>query len=282
MLSKCQFSILWEKLRCPGAREPEDRRAAWPQSPNSVHLLQNTTDGQPRVWGVRIVLVKWGCKKIGGKEIRGWTMKSSQFCVQTSTENSSVLVCCTVGLAGVWWGTISLPTPVAFMTSLSPVLLLHSPTFPCPNWGFPGSDQQYLQSLSSVQMLFSWNELELDVSKMTYPSIILFGIGQEIPQLLKTNRFPMQWCETSSSPQPPSLFFPNNREEWRKPLFKLLFLIRLKRCRGLLTSWSIMDVDSEEQVVSPHFSLSNAFRYYIFVGPNICKTFGAVSHSPWG
>lgn len=156
------------------------------------------------------------------------------------------------------------------------------PNFTMPNWGFPCSKQQYLQSLSSVQMLFSWNELELDVSKITYPSIVLFGIGQEIPQLLKTNRFPMQWCETSSSPQPPSLFFPNNREEWRKPFFKLLFLIRLKRCRGLLTSWSIMDVDSEEQVVSPHFSLSNAFRYYIFVGPNICKTFGAASHSPWG
>lgn len=171
---------------------------------------------------------------------------SSQFCVQMSTLNSSVLVCCTARLAGVWWGTISLHTPVAFMPSLGAFAAL--PNFPMPKLGhffFPSSSSIYRTSLLSSDAILLkcvrtgclWDGLSLYHIVLNQPRNPTVIEEKEILHAMVWNKI---------QPQPPSLFFLNSRWELRKPHFKLLFLIRLKRCRVLLTSWSIMDImDSE-------------------------------------
>lgn len=154
-----------------------------PQSPSSAQLLWNATDGQPSVWGVRTVLVKWGCRKSGRRKwgVEQWRAASSV------CKWAHRILLYTAGLADVWWGAISLPTPCGFCDISDSCAFAALPGFPMLKLGlfFFFWVAVFTGSCSSVQMLFSWNMLELDVFVMAYPSIILVGTGQEIPQLLK-------------------------------------------------------------------------------------------------
>lgn len=61
--TKCLFSIFQEKLGSPGARGPQDSRAAWPQNPDSAWPLWNAAEGMTQGLGSLASAGKAGLQK---------------------------------------------------------------------------------------------------------------------------------------------------------------------------------------------------------------------------